>query len=495
MTLVAPRQDWRSSDRTRLVRAPVRQLKHLRVRDREWLVRVGDALVVLVSVLAATAAWALMARVPFGRDVFIDQEWWVGAILLGWAIWFAVNDMYSMYNILDWRRSVRKIASGGLGIGAVYMVNFFLTYGGRTGDAERATLRLAPALALVGSTAALIGFRYFVSRAGRSSATHRRLVVVGSGPAAEAIAEVINGPRGAAYHLVGYVADLPPVEVLGSSMHVGRPEQLFDIVQSHRVDEIVLASDDSEMEGTLFQQLMDCHEQGVAIHPMPVLFERLTGKVAVNHVGSHWYVALPVGRDNQGLLTAAVCRVFDLVLGVLAALAFAVSLPFVALAIRLDSKGPVFYGQDRVGLHGRVFRVWKYRSMFTDAEASGRAEWAAQNDPRVTRVGRILRKTRIDELPQALAVLRGHMSMVGPCPERPELVTQLEKDVPFYRARLAAKPGLTGWAQINQGYVSSVEDTVLKLQYDLYYIKNLSPWLYLLVIGRTIGVVLMSKGR
>ena len=165
-------------------------------------------------------------------------------------------------------------------------------------------------------------------------------------------------------------------------------------------------------------------------------------------------------------------------------------LPFVALAIYLESPGPIFYSQGRVGRAGRTFQLIKLRSMVPDAEQDGQARWAEEKDKRVTRVGRFLRRTRLDELPQCLNVLRGEMSLIGPRPERPEFVTRLQKRIPFYRSRLAVRPGLTGWAQVNYHYGSSVEDALVKLQYDLYYIKHKSLYLDLLILLKTIGVVL-----
>jgi exopolysaccharide biosynthesis polyprenyl glycosylphosphotransferase len=245
----------------------------------------------------------------------------------------------------------------------------------------------------------------------------------------------------------------------------------------------------------LFQQVMDCHERGVSITPMPIMYERLTGKIAVEHIGSQWYVALPLEKESFSIANAIFHRAIDLVFGLLFFILFLLLTPFIALAIRLDSNGSIFYRQERMGLHGKVFHVYKFRSMKQDAESRGIAIWASENDPRVTRVGKFIRKTRLDELPQTMNVLLGDMSMVGPRPERPQLVAQLQKQIPFYRTRLAAKPGLTGWAQVNYGYVGTVEDTLVKLQYDLYYIKHASAWFDLRILVKTIGVVLRLEGR
>jgi lipopolysaccharide/colanic/teichoic acid biosynthesis glycosyltransferase len=176
-------------------------------------------------------------------------------------------------------------------------------------------------------------------------------------------------------------------------------------------------------------------------------------------------------------------------------LVFAITYPFLALAVLIDTGLPVFYSQPRLGRGGRVFNIYKYRSMRQDAEADGEARTTMENDPRVTRVGNFLRKTRLDELPQFWNVLRGEMSLVGPRAERPELVTEYQKQIPFYRARLLVKPGLTGWAQINYGYVADVTETAVKIEYDLYYIKHRTFGMDFQIILRTIGTVLRRTGR
>jgi lipopolysaccharide/colanic/teichoic acid biosynthesis glycosyltransferase len=188
-------------------------------------------------------------------------------------------------------------------------------------------------------------------------------------------------------------------------------------------------------------------------------------------------------------------RAFDLLVGSVLAFVGLVLWPFIALAIVVESGGPVFYRQHRLGRGGRVFPLAKFRTMGTDAERDGAARWSPPGDPRVTRVGRLLRRTRLDELPNVIAILRGDMSVVGPRPERPEFADQLERDVPFYRARLIVRPGLTGWAQVNVPYGDSVGDATVKLEYDLYYIKHQSLWFDLVIVLRTIGTILRLAGR
>jgi len=188
-------------------------------------------------------------------------------------------------------------------------------------------------------------------------------------------------------------------------------------------------------------------------------------------------------------------RLMDFIGAAVGVLLFGISFPFILIATWMDSGFPIFYEQTRLGKGGQVFKIYKYRTMHQEAEADGEAKLASENDPRVTRVGNFLRKTRLDELPQFWNVLRGDMSLVGPRAERPELVAEFQKQIPFYRARLLVQPGLTGWAQINYGYVANVTETVVKLEYDLYYIKHRSLMMDMAIVLRTIGTVLSRKGR
>jgi exopolysaccharide biosynthesis polyprenyl glycosylphosphotransferase len=269
---------------------------------------------------------------------------------------------------------------------------------------------------------------------------------------------------------------------------------LTTLVKQHRIAEIILAVS-HDLSDELFRAIMDAKELGVQITPMPVLYEQITGRVPVQHIGESWYVALPLNQTATGNLASAVKRAFDLVAASIGLIGFGALLPFIVLAIRLDSPGAVFYSQTRVGQGGKLFRVRKLRTMIANAEANGQAQWAVKNDPRITRVGKFLRRTHIDELPQLWNILRGEMSLVGPRPERPEFVAQLEKQIPFYRLRHAVKPGIAGWAVIKAGYVDSIDDARLRVEYDLYYIKHQSIWLDLWILTHTVGQVLMFRGQ
>lgn len=476
---------------------------HLRleISERRLLLRLGDLALTIAAVFSALWLWARLAQLPLDLGLLQEQWTWVALIGLGWPVWLSLADMYNLRLVARAGPSVRRVMLGGVVMLFAYLLLFFITSrslvtGALAGiETGAPPLRLAPGLAIVASMALIMTWRLLYIRVLGGPHARRRLLILGAGQAGAALSHVILKGHSPYYDIVGYVDDgtlqhqapAGPIPVLGSVA------QLAEVIWQQRVDEIVIAS--NEVGGDILQVLMDCYEHGIAITPMPLLYERLTGKIAVEHVGSQWYVALPLQPRQARTAEEALKRLFDIAGGLVLALVLLALLPFVAAAIRLDTPGPIFYPQERVGRRGRRFTVYKFRSMVRDAERAGEAQWAVKADPRVTRVGRWLRRTRLDELPQALNVLRGEMSMIGPRPERPEFVDMLQDNIPFYRARLAAKPGLTGWAQINYGYGDSVEAALSKLQYDLYYLKHQSFWFDLLILARTVHVVLLMKGQ
>lgn len=244
--------------------------------------------------------------------------------------------------------------------------------------------------------------------------------------------------------------------------------------------------------GTEHKDLLRIKTTGVHVNDFSSFIERETGRVDLETVNPSWLI-FNDGFSSGQVVSRALKRLFDIVVSGLVLLLTAPVILLFALLVRLDSKGPAFYRQTRVGLYGQPFDVIKLRSMRTDAEVNG-VQWASENDPRVTRIGNFIRKTRIDELPQLWTVLKGEMSFVGPRPERPEFVADLEQHLPYYAERHMVKPGITGWAQINYPYGASIEDSRHKLEYDLYYAKNCSPFLDLLILLQTLRVVLWNEG-
>jgi len=329
----------------------------------------------------------------------------------------------------------------------------------------------------------------------------KRVLVIGAGVSGGILAQEFHekNRRGEQdYQMVGFIDDDP--EKIGK-VHVGMPvigtgKEVPELIDLHQIDTICLSVNRvSVISAEVFESLVTARERGVRILSMPALYETLTSKVAVEHVGDNWGIMFPMEHYRSPFVHDVMVRVVDLVAGVVGLAVTALVSPVLLLVNKFGgSPGPLFYSQMRVGKGGKEFRIYKFRSMVTNAEAAG-AKWCVEDDPRITKVGNFLRKTRIDELPQFWNVLIGEMSLIGPRPERPEFTKLLAESIPFFRARHAVKPGLTGWAQVMYRYGSSEEDSLIKLQYDLYYIKHRSPAIDLRIIAKSFKVILQAAGR
>lgn len=324
----------------------------------------------------------------------------------------------------------------------------------------------------------------------------RRVLIVGTGASAKTVVRALKENGWGAYDVVGFVCDSldegSEKEIDGYPV-IGNLGELRSLIVGRRITTLVVALN-GNMEATVIESLINCLEFGVEIVPMNVMYEELTGRVAIYHVDNEWYVALPVNHPLTRTFNKIIKRAFDVFFATFGLLLLLPLFPIIVVAIYLDCPGPIFYTQERVGRGGKVFKVYKFRSMVPDAE-QGKPVWACKGDPRVTRVGRLLRRTHIDEFPQIINILKGDMSVVGPRPERPEFVEDLAREIPFYRIRHAVKPGMAGWALVKYGYAASKEDTVAKLQYDLYYIKHWSIWLDVVILVKTVMDTLAFRGR
>jgi sugar transferase (PEP-CTERM system associated) len=319
-----------------------------------------------------------------------------------------------------------------------------------------------------------------------------RVLVYGAGPRAQTVAEVAKNSD-PDIHLVGFYPSPTETEisVLGELL-LRRSRSLSDTARALNADEIIVAVPEQRGGILPLRELLDCKLFGVTVLDLASHFERRLGQIRLDSLRAGWLIFGDGFR--QDWLRTLVKRLFDIVAAsVLIVFALPVML-ITALLIVMEDGFPVFYRQERVGLDGRVFTVIKFRSMRRDAESDGKPRWATGNDNRTTRVGRFIRRLRIDELPQLYCVLSGDMSLVGPRPERPYFVDQLIREIPFYAVRHSVKPGVTGWAQVSYHYGASVNDSIQKLQYDLYYVKNHSLFLDCVILFETVGVVLTGKG-
>jgi sugar transferase (PEP-CTERM system associated) len=324
-----------------------------------------------------------------------------------------------------------------------------------------------------------------------SEAFKRRVLVLGAGPRAARI-KALGDKQGAGFIVCGFIGMNDGEDAVRGAINRGAIESLTDHVTNLRASEVVLALQERRNALPL-ADLLRIRTTGVHVNELSTFLERETGRVDLA-TASHSWLIFSDGFTSGRLVSSIAKRVFDIAASLLLLILAAPLIVLTAIAVKLESKGPAFYRQKRVGLFGQEFDVIKLRSMRQDAEIAGKAVWAQENDPRVTRVGRFIRKVRIDELPQVWVVLKGKMSFVGPRPERKQFVDDLTSQLPFYAERHMVKPGITGWAQINYPYGASLEDAHNKLEYDLYYAKNYTPFLDLLILLQTLRVLLWPSG-
>lgn len=316
------------------------------------------------------------------------------------------------------------------------------------------------------------------------------VLILGAGPLAMQVTDAIAA-SGEQYDFCGYVLPEGTVEAERIEFPVASADEILQTVKTKNISQIVVAL--SERRGVLpVREMFSCKLRGVEVVDAVTFYEKTTGKLLIEHTWPGWFVFSKGFQVTRLMLYKQ--RVFDLVAASILLLLTLPFFPLIALAIRLESPGEVFFRQKRVGFKEELFDVIKFRTMCADAEKDSGAVWAQENDSRVTRLGCLMRKCRIDELPQLFNVLKGEMSFIGPRPERPEFVSRLSEKIPYYSRRHSVRPGLTGWAQIKYPYGASDEDALEKLRYDLYYIKNFSLRLELKIILGTIKVVLFGQG-
>ena len=404
---------------------------------------------------------------------------------------FAVMALFAMGLYTIRQRSgtvgtVLRVVAGLLVAAALSALAYFIVPNLTIG---RGMLALTTVIGVASALIARLLFEHIVDQ----DLFKRRVLVYGAGRRAASLLDLRRRSDQRGFRLMGFIAtegdelSAPPERLLE------RPDDLYAWVVKNPIDEIVVAMDDRR-RGFPMHEFLECRLAGIEILELPTFLERETGKVRLDVLNPSWIIFGEGFRAS--LLQRVVERTVDVVVSLALLTLAAPAILLTALAIKFEEglDAPILYRQRRVGQHGVVFDVLKFRSMRVDAEQPGQAIWAARDDPRVTRVGAFMRKTRIDELPQLVNVLRGDMSFVGPRPERPEFVQKLEHTIPYYRERHSVKPGITGWAQLCYPYGSSEKDALEKLQYDLYYVKNRSLLFDLAILVQTVEVVLWGKG-
>jgi sugar transferase (PEP-CTERM system associated) len=438
----------------------------------------------VLLVTAGELGWIVRAR-QIGIDVGDINQRWMPLLIFAALVQTAMIavGVYGSDALRSMRYAgARLLVAISLGIIALSVVYFILP--GRT--LWRSNLFYAMFI----SIALLLLIRVLLAGLLGTAAFRRRVLVLGAGARADRLRK-LGDRQEAGFVIVGYVGMSAQPPVVEEAIHRDAIANLTRYVDNLGVGEVVLALEERRNALPL-KDLLRIKTTGVHVNEFSTFLERETGRVDLDTVNPSWLI-FSDGFSSGQMVSSAIKRVFDVVVSLVLLVGTAPIVALFAVLIKLDSKGPAFFRQTRVGLYGEDFALVKLRSMRVDAEAGG-AQWAAKQDPRVTRIGKIIRKLRIDELPQAWTVLKGEMSFVGPRPERPEFVSDLEEKLPFYAERHMVKPGITGWAQINYPYGASIEDSRHKLEYDLYYAKNYTPFLDLLILLQTLRVVLWNEG-
>ncbi len=464
----------------------------LHARERRTLLLIGDFLMAVLALAGALYFWASADRF-FGPSLaFLEQRVpsWFYLLPFFWII--LLVELYDMHRAGDWRRTMRGVGVAALIGSGLYLLLYFYF-----ADPPRSLLpRRGVAGFLIAASAFTLVWRYLYIRVFTAPQFMRRVILVGAGKAGQTLLKVINDLWPPPFYLVGLIDDDPQKKSQEIENHLvlGGSDCLLDLIAKENISDILVAIS-GEMRGSTFQTLLDARECGTEIIRMPVIYEELLGRVPIRLLETDWILRSFADESRSNGFYEFEKRLLDIIGGLIGVAMMLLILPFVSIAVLIESGRPVFYSQIRLGRGGQPYQIIKFRTMHQDAEPDGRPRWAKEDDERATRVGRILRRTHLDELPQFINVLRGEMSLVGPRSERPELVNMFQKHVPFYRARLLVKPGITGWAQINYGYASTVDETVTKLEYDLYYIKHRNILMDLLILLRTPATMFAMRGQ
>ena len=478
----------------------------LRPRENRTILFIGDLLMAVASMFAALETWrrynfyvnitALIAEGFSARRAEILAElranievpFWFYLLPVIWMI--LLVELYEPHVAGSGRKTTKGVAIAAfLGL-AAYSVLFIIRQ-----DPTNLP-RIGVGAFLLFASLLTLGWRMIFIRIYKRTGQLRRIFVIGAGRAGQTLAELYQSLGTRSFNIVGFIDD--DERKTGKTFFglpvLGNSKNLLELIDIYRISDLVVAIT-GEIQGAAFQTILDAQEKGVDVTRMPILYEEMTSRVPIHHLESDWIIRSFVDGLAVNGFYDLFKRLLDIIGGVVGLLVLFIALPFIALAIYFDSGMPIIYSQPRLGRGRSIFTIYKFRSMHNSSDPFSEVRSTKKNDPRITRVGNFLRKTRLDELPQFWNVLRGDMSLVGPRAEVPELVEEYQKQVPFYRARLLVKPGLTGWAQINYWYAASVTETSIKLEYDLYYIKHRTLSMDLQIILRTISTVIRRTGR
>ncbi len=467
---------------------PHTQLR-LKQREQKVILILVDLFIAIFALLLGLYFWAqrdswftfniefLKTRPPF----------WFYLLPFFWII--LLLELYDLHKASRKRDTLLGVLFAAI-IGAViYLIIYF--------SSEPNSLpRRGVAVFLIAVSLLTIIWRLIFIRIFITVSRQQKVLIIGAGKAGTTIAQLLKEMKPPPFLIIGFIDDDPGKQnmIFFDLPVLGGGDRLLEIIEERGITDLIFAIS-GEMIPTTFRALVTAEEHGVEITTMPIVYEEYLGRVPIFLLQSDWLLRSFVDQYHSNAFYEAIKRLIDLVFSILGVVIFFILLPIISLMITIDDGFPIFLKQTRLGKSGKEYKIVKFRSMVKDAESGGIPQQTQKQDPRITRFGKFLRASHLDELPQFLNVFKGEMSLIGPRAERPEYVDQLQKVIPFYRARLFVKPGLTGWAQINQRYASSTEESGIKLEYDLYYIKKRNILLDLIIFTRTIGIVLRLGGQ
>jgi sugar transferase (PEP-CTERM system associated) len=447
---------------------------------RRWLLLIGDVVLVCLAIFLSIGL-----RIGFERGVILHYAIEPACTLILYPLALYIFDLYNVERVFrSWDTTFRSAIA--VALGAFLAVSAFYVI--PLGPYGRGIMVIEAVFVWYFLNLWRWSYGIIFQKSGQKVPT----LILGAGCCGRTIYRLLKSPL-SPYEVKGFIDDNPDkLSGARSPAVMGRSDQLPEVAARVGARTVILAIPRNRSVG-LIRSILNARLKGLDVRDMADVYEALTGRIPVRGIADQWLLFAQGFYLLRGDYMQRLKRLLDFLASGLILFFMSPVIGLVVLAIKLDSPGPVFYSQQRVGKDRQVFTIYKFRSMECTAETGG-ARWAAVGDPRVTRVGKLLRLTHIDELPQIWNIFRGDMSLVGPRPERPEFVDILENQLPYYFVRHTVKPGLTGWAQINYRYGASVEDAHNKLEYDLYYVKNMSIFLDLRILLRTVGVVLLKDG-
>jgi len=461
----------------------------LRASERVAILLIGDLLMAALALFLALYIWAAGdAWMEFSLEFIADRPpFWYFLLPFFWVI--LLVELYDVHRASSSRATLRGIGLATLIYGLIYLLIYFTS-------PPNSLPRRGVSVFIVFVALFTLLWRLLYIRLFTAPHLLRRVLIIGAGKAGKTLVDVIDQQWPPPFFTVGLIDDDPEKlgQTIGKFQVLGNSHNLIDIIHEHQVTDLILAIS-GEMKGEMFQSILIAQEKGVNLSPMPQVYEELLSRVPIFLLEAEWIVRSFVEKTHTSTLYILAKSLIDIAGGLIGTIIMVIAYPFISLAILLDSGYPILFKQERLGRGGQPYNILKFRTMERDAERDGEARMAEEKDDRVTKVGWFLRKTHLDELPQFINVLRGEMSLVGPRAERPQMVENFQKELPFYRARLLVKPGITGWAQINYGYAGNVRETAIKLEYDLYYIEHRNLLMDISIILRTVGTVFRFKGQ